>query len=168
MRSRIFAGVWVVWRGECSSGESGFEFDRRSVRHRLQHVPKTLDNGAGKRWVLAGVLWIGLAGGAAAAEGVALSEQPGKVRVEVNGELSPSTCMKARRTSISTRSSGRRVADDTQLPMVRDSKGRPTTIPSSVLWFSHGASRGGFLAEARSREDVHDRLVEVKSGREPE
>ncbi len=119
--------------------------------------------------LLAG-LTLGFSSTARAADGVTITEQPGKLRVEINGDLfteyhftgAPHVYFYP-------------VIGPDELPMTRnypmdkDSKGEAHDHPHHrSLWYSHGEVNGvDFWSEsAKAGKIFHDKFLEIKSGKE--
>jgi hypothetical protein len=105
---------------------------------------------------------------AAESDGVKITEQPDKVRVEVNGQLFTEYHFKGAPHVYFYPLLGPGGVDMTRhYPMKRDSEGEDHDHPHHrSLWYSHGAVNGiDFWAEtAKAGKILHDKFTEIKSG----
>ena len=103
-----------------------------------------------------------------AADGVKITEQPDKLRVEINGELFTEYVFKgAPHVYFYPLIGPGGVHMSRHYPMKRDSEGEDHDHPHHrSLWYSHGAANGiDFWAEgAKAGKILHDKFIEVKSG----
>src|SRR5687767_947479 len=103
-----------------------------------------------------------------AADGVKITEQADKLRVEVNGELFTEYVFKgAPHVYFYPLIGPGGVHMTRHYPMKRDSEGEDHDHPHHrSLWYSHGAANGiDFWAEsAKAGKILHDKFIEVKSG----
>jgi hypothetical protein len=113
------------------------------------------------------ILW---AYGATAAEGVKITDQEGKLRVEVNGKLFTEYHYQGAPHVYFYPLIGPGGLPMTRnYPMVKDSENEAHDHPHHrSLWYSHGAVNGlDFWAETgKSGKIVHDKFLAVKSGEE--
>ena len=120
-------------------------------------------------WASVGLL-AACAFGLPAAEGVRITEHPGKLRIEINGELFTEYVYEGAPHVYYYPVIGPGGLPMTRnYPMVPDSKGEAHDHPHHrSLWFSHGAINGvDFWSEgAKAGKIVHDRFLEIQSGRE--
>lgn len=113
------------------------------------------------------LLLVSLAFAAPAAEGVKITEQPDKVRVEINGELFTEYCFKGAPHVYFhplLGPGGARMTRD--WPMADTAGEEHDHKHHRSLWFSHGAVNGvDFWSEdAKAGKIVHDKFLEVKGG----
>jgi hypothetical protein len=104
-----------------------------------------------------------------AADGVKITEQPDKLRVEINGELFTEYCFKGAPHVYFYPLLGPGGAPMTRNWPMKDVPGEEHDHPHHrSLWFSHGAVNGvDFWAEgAKAGKIVHDKFLEVKGGAE--
>lgn len=105
---------------------------------------------------------------AAESDGVKITEQADKVRVEVNGQLFTEYHFKGAPHVYFYPLLGPGGVDMTRhYPMKRDSEGEDHDHPHHrSLWYSHGAVNGvDFWAEtAKAGKILHDKFTEIKSG----
>ena len=102
-----------------------------------------------------------------AADGVKITEQPDKLRIEINGELFTEYCFKGAPHVYFYPLLGPGGAPMTRDWPMKDVAGEEKDHPHHrSLWFSHGAVNGvDFWSEgAKAGKIVHDRFLEVKSG----
>jgi hypothetical protein len=106
---------------------------------------------------------------AVAAEGVRITEQADKVRVEINGELFTEYCFKGAPHVYFYPLLGPGGAPMTRNWPMKEVAGEEKDHPHHrSLWYSHGAVNGvDFWAEsAKSGKIVHDKFLEVKGGKD--
>lgn len=104
---------------------------------------------------------------ALAADGVKITEQPDKLRVEINGQLFTEYCFKDAPHVYFYPLLGPGGAPMTRNWPMKDVAGEEHDHPHHrSLWYSHGAVNGvDFWAESpKSGKIVHDKFLEVKSG----
>jgi hypothetical protein len=102
-----------------------------------------------------------------AADGVKITEQPDKLRVEINGELFTEYCFKGAPHVYFYPLLGPGGAPMTRNWPMKDVEGEEHDHPHHrSLWYSHGLVNGvDFWAEgAKAGKIVHDKFLEVKSG----
>ncbi|MBN2507529.1 MAG: PmoA family protein [Verrucomicrobia bacterium] len=113
---------------------------------------------------------VGLGGAACGAEGVVITEQAGKLRVEINGEwFTEYVFSGAPHVYFHPLMGPGGVPMTRSFPMVRDSVGEAHDHPHHrSLWYAHGSANGvDFWSESsRAGKILHDRFLEIKSGRD--
>ena len=119
---------------------------------------------------LLAALCLGLPTAVRAADGVTITEQPDKLRVEINGELFTEYVFKgAPHVYFYPLIGPGGVPMTRNYPMVPDSKGESHDHPHHrSLWYSHGAVNGvDFWSEgSKAGKIVHDKFLEIKSGKD--
>jgi len=104
---------------------------------------------------------------ASGADGVKITEQPDKLRIEINGELFTEYCFKGAPHVYYYPLIGPGGAPMTRNWPMKEAAGEERDHPHHCsLWYSHGAVNGvDFWAEgAKAGKIVHDKFLEVKSG----
>ena len=104
---------------------------------------------------------------AVAADGVKITEQPDKLRIEINGELFTEYCFKGAPHVYFYPLLGPGGAPMTRNWPMKEVAGEEKDHPHHrSLWYSHGAVNGvDFWSETpKAGKIVHDKFLEVKSG----
>jgi hypothetical protein len=107
------------------------------------------------------------ADGGSAADGVKISEQPDKLRVEINGQLFTEFCFKGAPHVYYYPVLGPGSAPMTRNWPMKEAEGEERDHPHHrSLWYSHGAVNDiDFWSEsAKAGKIVHDKFLEVKGG----